>query len=122
MAGSYFQRNRAIPCRPGGGLCSELQTAVREQVPVRVIVFDDRTLSLIRVKQQQRGYATRGVAMGATKWDHIGAAFGVATRTVADESALTAALGETEDLRGPVLIAAQIAADTYDATIRALRG
>jgi acetolactate synthase-1/2/3 large subunit len=108
-----------------GGLLmcvAELRTAAREQVPVRVIVFDDQTLSLIKVKQQQRGYATRGVAMGTTKWEHVGAAFDVPTRVAADEASLTAALQETAGHRGPVLIAAQIAADTYEATLRALRG
>ena len=108
-----------------GGLLmcvAELRTAAREQVPVRVIVFDDQTLSLIKVKQQQRGYATRGVAMGMTRWEHIGAAFDVPTRVTTDDASLTAALCETLTHRGPVLIAAQISADTYEPTLRALRG
>ena len=50
-----------------GGLLmcvAELLTATRERLPIRVIVFDDAALSLIEIKQRQRGYETRGVAMG----------------------------------------------------------
>lgn len=108
-----------------GGLLmclAELQTAARERVPVRVIVFDDGALSLIEAKQRQRGYAIRGVSMGETRWEHLGAGFGVPVRTACDESSLRAALRDTVGDTGPVLIAARIAAQAYLPTMRALRG
>lgn len=108
-----------------GGLLmcvAELLTATRERLPIRVIVFDDAALSLIEIKQRQRGYETRGVAMGRIDWDAVGRGFGVTVRQAADEAALSRALEETRGASGPVLIAARIAADTYGATMQALRG
>jgi acetolactate synthase-1/2/3 large subunit len=101
---------------------AELLTATRERLPIRVIVFDDAALSLIEIKQRQRGYETRGVAMGRIDWDAVGRGFGVTVRQAADEAALARALEETRGDSGPVLIAARIAADTYGATMQALRG
>jgi acetolactate synthase-1/2/3 large subunit len=108
-----------------GGLLmcvAELLTAARERLPIRVIVFDDQTLSLIKVKQQQRGYGVRGVVMGRTHWAAVGTGFGVTVREAADEATFADALAETVDHPGPVLIAAQIAVETYEPTLRALRG
>jgi acetolactate synthase I/II/III large subunit len=126
IGAALLDRDRPTVAFTGDGgllMCvAELLTAVREQAPVRVVVFDDSTLSLIKIKQTQRGYDTRGVVMGHTQWAAVGRAFGVTVREAADEVALAEALQTTIDEPGPVLIAAQIAAETYEPTIRALRG
>ena len=52
-----------------GGLlmcAGELLTAVRERLRVITIVFSDASLSLIDIKQRQRGFASSGVSLG--KW------------------------------------------------------
>jgi acetolactate synthase-1/2/3 large subunit len=74
-----------------GGLLmctAELHTAAREQLPLRVIVFDDHTLSLIKIKQVQRGYHTNGVDIGAIHWIALGEAMGMPAFQVSNESAL----------------------------------
>jgi acetolactate synthase-1/2/3 large subunit len=108
-----------------GGLLmcvAELRTAARENLRVRVIVFDDRDLTLIRMKQVQRGYRTDGVSMGEVDWCAVAGGLGVLAREAADEASLAAALSETAHHPGPVLIAARINPATYVEIMRALRG
>jgi acetolactate synthase-1/2/3 large subunit len=108
-----------------GGLLiclGELRTAARERVPVRVIVFDDNVLSLIRIKQLQRNYPTESTLNGDVNWAAVGAGFGIPALEVRTEPELRAALRDTCGESGPVLIAAKITADNYPATMRALRG
>jgi acetolactate synthase-1/2/3 large subunit len=108
-----------------GGLMmcvSELRTAARENLAVRVIVFDDRDLTLIRMKQVQRGYREDGVSMGSMDWRAVAEGFGVCGRVAEDEESLDAALRETRDHRGPVLIAARIDPATYVDLMKSLRG
>ena len=108
-----------------GGLLiclGELRTAAREGLQVRVIVFDDSVLSLIRIKQLERHYPTESTFSGEVDWAAVAAGFGVVAREARTEDELRTALNETRHHAGPVLIAAKITADTYPATIRALRG
>jgi acetolactate synthase-1/2/3 large subunit len=108
-----------------GGLLiclGELRTAARERVPVRVIVFDDNVLNLIRIKQIQRDYPTESTFNGNVNWAAVGDGFGIAAMEVQTEQELRTALRDTRGHNGPVLIAAKINGDTYPATMRALRG
>lgn len=108
-----------------GGLLmclAELLTAARERARVRVVVFDDGALSLIQVKQEQRGESPHGVQMPGTDWSAVGRGFGITVREASDDATLAQVLEETVTEPGPVLIAARIAAETYGPTLRALRG
>ena len=108
-----------------GGLmmCTgELRTAAREKLRLRIIVFQDNALSLIKVKQEQRGYRTDGVSIGEIDWGLVASGFGVKGCRAVNENELRSCLRETADYPGPVLIAARISEDAYGATIRALRG
>jgi acetolactate synthase I/II/III large subunit len=115
----------AVAFTGDGGLLmclGELQTAARESLPLRIIVFDDGELSLIKIKQVDRGYQPIGVSIGAIDWKAVGAGLGVLSVTANNEETLKACLRETADHPGPVLIAAKITPETYRATIRVLRG
>jgi acetolactate synthase-1/2/3 large subunit len=108
-----------------GGLLmclAELRTAARERLPIRVIVFDDGQLTLIKLKQVQRGYRTDGVTIGDIDWHAAAGGLGVPAFTVCDEEALRRCLRETALREGPVLIDARINPAVYAETIRALRG
>jgi acetolactate synthase I/II/III large subunit len=108
-----------------GGLLmclGDLRTAARESLPLRVIVFDDGELSLIKVKQIQRGYQPIGISIGEIDWKSLAASLGVLGLTASNDEALMACLAETVTHPGPVLIAAKITADAYQPTLRALRG
>jgi len=108
-----------------GGLLmclGELRTAARERLPLRIIVFDDNVLSLIKIKQIKQRYQTSCVNIGEIKWADLASSMGALGRTATNEDELFACLRETLDHAGPVLIAAKISEDTYPETLRALRG
>ena len=108
-----------------GGLLmclGELRTAAREKLPLRVIVFDDGELSLIKIKQAKRGYSSDGVTIGATDWQAVGRGLGILAMDAADEASLHHVLRHTHGHDGPVLISAKVAADAYPDAIRVLRG
>ena len=99
----------------------ELRTAARENLPLRILVFDDGDLSLIRVKQEQRGYRTGATAIGDIDWTALAQSLGVTAFTSATEPALAAALERSADVAGPVLIAAHVNAGVYRETLQVLR-
>jgi acetolactate synthase-1/2/3 large subunit len=108
-----------------GGLLmclGELRTASREALPLRIIVFDDGELSLIKIKQVQRGYQPIGVSIGALNWNALGQGLGVLAVTATNGDELKKHLRDTSREAGPVLIAAKINPGPYQATIKALRG
>jgi acetolactate synthase-1/2/3 large subunit len=126
IGAALLDRSRPVVAFTGDGgllMClGELQTAAREEVPIRIIVLDDRALSLIRVKQLQRGYAPEGTALGAVHWRAVGSGLGVVAHHVHTATTLRATLAETASHPGPVLIAATVSPAVYPETIRALRG
>jgi acetolactate synthase-1/2/3 large subunit len=126
IGAALLDRHRPVVAMTGDGgllMCvAELKTAVREKLPVRVIVFDDSSLSLIRIKQEERGYQPRGVDIGRTDWRAVGAAFALPAFTADSETGLERALTECDHIVGPVLISATIDASGYPETMRHLRG
>jgi len=126
IGAALLDRTKPVIAFTGDGgllIClGELRTAARESVPVRVIVFDDNVLNLIRIKQIQRDYPTESTFNGNVNWAAVGDGFGIPAMEVRTEQELRTALRDTRDHNGPVLIAAKITGDTYSATMRALRG
>jgi len=126
IGAAFLDTSRPVVAFTGDGglmMCTgELATAARAALPLRIIVFQDNELSLIKVKQEQRGYRTDGVSFGCIDWTGVASGFGVTARVAANENELQSVLRETADIRGPVLIAARISGESYAATIRALRG
>jgi acetolactate synthase-1/2/3 large subunit len=123
---ALLDRSRPVVVFTGDGglmMCSgELATAAREKLPLRIVVFQDDALSLIKVKQEQRGYRTDGVSIGEVNWASVAGGFGVTARNTVTEAELRSSLRETAEHPGPVLVAARITEKTYARTIRALRG
>jgi len=108
-----------------GGLLmclGELKTAARERARIRVIVLDDGALSLIRIKQEQRGYSTHGTGLGPVDWCAVATGLGVAAFRADSTAALRMVLADSADQPGPVVIAATVSPAGYPATMRALRG
>jgi acetolactate synthase-1/2/3 large subunit len=108
-----------------GGLLmclGELRTAAREDLPLRIVVFDDGVLSLIRIKQMHQGYATDGVSVGDIDWASLGKGLGVRALVAESEDGFREGLRATADYPGPVLIAARVNPDRYPDTMRVLRG
>src|SRR5262245_24582521 len=126
IGAALLQRDAPVVALTGDGgllMCAgELLTAVREQLRVITVVFNDRSLSLIDVKQRQRRLAPAGVALGDVAWARIAEGFGMAAHAAATETELADAVQRALDHRGPSLIDARIDPATYPATLRAIRG
>ncbi len=117
MAAKLVDPNRPVVAFIGdGGLgmyLGELETAVRLQLGIIVVVFVDNTLRLVQMNQQRRGYLAHGVDFGAIDFVKVAEAVG-AHGTVVDsvagcEDAVQKALGTT----GPVVVAAHINPERY---------
>lgn len=108
-----------------GGLlmcAAELRTAAREGLPVKTVVFDDASLSLIRIKQEQRGYEPLGVDLQGVDWPRLGEAFGVTSFRATNEAELLLCFEAADKIPGPALIAAKVDGTSYQETMRRLRG
>jgi acetolactate synthase I/II/III large subunit len=106
-----------------GGLqmCSgELETLARLGCHVTVIVFNDRTLSLIKAKQRDRGHGgANAVEFTRTDFALLAQAMGVPARHVETEAALREALAEP--VTGPLLVDVRVPADAYRQVIDVTR-
>jgi acetolactate synthase-1/2/3 large subunit len=126
IGAALLERDRTVVALTGDGgllMCmGELATAVREQLKIIVIVFNDASLSLIEIKQQARKLAPAGVALGAMDWAAIARGFGAAGFSAHDDSTLDRALDDAIAAGGPAVIDVKIDRSNYGATMKAIRG
>jgi acetolactate synthase-1/2/3 large subunit len=116
---------RVMALTGDGGLLmclAELGTAAREKARITVIVFNDRSLSLIEIKQQKMGYPRAGVALDGIDWQSAAATFGVPAWRARNDDEMARAVEETGRLDGPALIEAVVDPSSYPETLRAVRG
>ena len=100
---------------------AELQTAQREDLPIIILVFDDREIGLIRVKQEIKGIPLHGVRLGGVDWEKLAQSFGADGITVETEQALSNALGAAVGSRRTTVIGVRIDLSGYVAQFNALR-
>ena len=120
-----YPEQRVLGFTGDGGfmmVASELETMARLRLPITVIVFDDAALSLIEVKQEQRGYTGAPMRYAGPDLTALARSFGVAARTVTDEPGFTAALVAAQGERGPAVIDARIDPSGYRAMLEIVRG
>ena len=100
---------------------AELQTSVKENLPITVVVLDDEEIGLIRVKQEIKQIDRYGVGIGGIDWESLAQGFGangIVVSTEADlQSAITASLASTKTN----LIAVKIDGSCYVDQFNALR-
>lgn len=116
---------RVIAFTGDGGLkmcIGELATAVQYQAPVTVIVFNDGALTMIDLKQQQRGMATAGVRWPRTDFAVVARGFGCTAWRVSTRAEYDAALAEAAKTLGPTLIDVVLGPGGYAAQLKAMRG
>ncbi len=101
----------------------EIETAVRYQLRVIVVVFNDATLSLIKIKQHPAGQGgAEAVGYGPVSFAAAATAMGAAAASVADVAALAAALAQALSRDGPTLIDACVDPVSYPAVMDLTRG
>ena len=100
---------------------AELQTSVREKLPVIVVVFDDEEIGLIRVKQEIKGIPRHGVGIGGVSWQALAEGFGADGVVVETEHQLGDALQAALRTGRTTVIAARIDGSAYVDQFNALR-
>lgn len=113
-----------VYCFVGDGglqMClGELETLARLGLAVTVVVFNDSTLSLIKVKQDpQRQGGASAVEYAPTDFAAVARGLGVPGHRVEDEKTLRRLLAEP--VEGPVLLDVRVHADTYRRVIDVVR-
>jgi acetolactate synthase-1/2/3 large subunit len=115
---------RRVACFAGDGglgmVLAELETLARLQLPVTVVVFDDATLTLIKLKQTEAHGGAAAVGYGPVDFAGVATAMGVPGTAVDDVPSLRRALARPGS--GPRLVDARIDAAAYPHVIRTIRG
>jgi acetolactate synthase-1/2/3 large subunit len=115
----------AIAFTGDGGLfmcLAELSTAVQQGARVVTIVFNDGALSLIDIKQQQRGLAPRGVRWERPDFAAVMRGLGGRGYRVDDEAGYREALAAAFAGEGPALVDVVVDPSGYGDQLKALRG
>lgn len=95
-------------------ILGELATLRDLKLAVPVVVFTDRSLALIELKQRQRGLRNLGVDFDRTDFAALGDAMGGHGVTVKDRAALTSALKAALEADTFTLISAEFDRKAYD--------
>lgn len=113
-------------CRPDTPVCcvlgdggflmtvGELATAVREKLPIVIVVFTDNDLALIRIKQERKQNPIYGTPVRAEGTIGGPSLFGVPVTVARDPAEFRAALEAGFAAGGPVIVEALLDSREYD--------
>jgi len=87
-------------------MVGEMATAQRLGLHVVFVLMTDRSLSLIRIKQERKGFAEYGTPLYGDKYKSARTFFGVPVLTASDEPAYGKALKKAFAMQGPVIVEA----------------
>jgi acetolactate synthase-1/2/3 large subunit len=109
MAARLAFPDRPVLCTIGDGgfgmTCAEIETCVRERLHFMTVVYNDSSLSLIHVAQQNRNHLPYGVDHGSVDFATVAKGFGAWSRRVSSMAELEAAVDEGRGVRDrPVVI------------------
>jgi acetolactate synthase-1/2/3 large subunit len=91
----------------------DLETAVREDLPIVVVVFNDRWLNMIKLQQDRRGARRIGTAFAESDFATVARGLGFESVRVDSEAALDAALQQALASDRPWLIDALVNPEGY---------
>ncbi len=91
----------------------ELETAVRLQLPLVIVVFVDGCLSLVRMGQERKGYPPVGTSFQNPDFIQVVRAFGADGGVVESAEECEAAVGRAFASKGPFVIEAHINPSAY---------
>jgi len=100
---------------------AELQTAAKENLPITIVVWDDREIALIRLKQELKGIPKFGIELGGIDYEKLAAGFGADGVHVETEHQLGDALQAAAKSGRSTVIAARIDGSCYVDQFNALR-
>ena len=108
LGASAADRNRQVIAFCGDGgltmLLGDLLTAVAYHLPVKLIVFDNGRLGMVKLEQEQGGLPEFGTELTNPDLAAVARAMGLSGRRVADPAELSGAVQEALATPGPVLL------------------
>jgi len=126
IAAQLVRPEQRAVCFTGDGgfmmVAAEMETAARLRLPITVIVFNDAALSLIEIKQEQKGYAGASMRYAGPDLAALARSFGVTSWSVTDEAGFTSAFMAALRAPGPTLIDARIDPSGYRTMLEIVRG
>ena len=126
IAAQLVHPHRRVICFTGDGglmmVAAELETVARLGLPIVIVVFNDEALSLIEVKQEQKGFEGVSMRYAGPDLRALARAFGLRAFTATDEATLHQALIGAQTAPGPALIDARIDASGYRRMLEIVRG
>jgi acetolactate synthase I/II/III large subunit len=115
-----------VACTGDGGLgmtLAEIETAVRLRLRIVVIVFNDATLSLIKIKQRPAGQGGgEAVDYGPVSFAGVATAMGAAAAVASTEAELATGLDAALHRDGPTVIDVAVDPACYPAIMELSRG
>lgn len=125
MAARIAYPDRPVVAFAGDGsflmAIAEMQTCVRENLPIIVVVLDDGELGVMRVRQDMKNLPRYGTALGGIDWEHLLKGFGATGIAVDTENALGDALNAAIKSKQTTVIAARLDTSGYIDQFRLLR-
>jgi acetolactate synthase I/II/III large subunit len=100
----------------------ELETAARHGAHMTTVVFNDASLSLIRIKQEAKRFFDRPLNFSETSFSAMASALGAYGVEVEDGDSLGAELVAASRRPGPSLIDVRLRGDEYGEMVRRIRG
>ena len=108
LGAQALDRSRAVvACCGDGGLMmllGDLRTAVTYRLPVRVVVFNNGRLGMVKLEQEQGGLPEFGTELDNPDIAAVAAAMGLASRRVTEPASLDEAVAWAMGQEGPVLL------------------
>ena len=100
----------------------ELETAARLKLAPVIVIFDDGTLGMIRIKQQGRKYAREGVDLAQTDFVRLAESFGGVGWKVNTLEEFDTAFGKALESDRLHVIDVRVDADVYASHFKPIRG
>lgn len=103
-----IDRDRTVVSLSGDGglmmLLGDLRTAVSYHLPVKIVVFNNGSLGMVRLEQEQGGLPRFGTDLDNPNFADVAASLGLASRRIEDPKDLDDGLKWAMDHDGPVLV------------------
>ncbi|MFQ5830612.1 MAG: thiamine pyrophosphate-dependent enzyme, partial [Candidatus Methylomirabilia bacterium] len=126
IAAQLAYPSRRVVCLAGDGgllmVAAELETAVRLRLPIVIVVFNDRALSLIQVKQEQKGYGSSEMSYTGPDFAPLARSFGMPAFEAETEEEFRSAMSQALAAGAPALVDARIDASGYRQILETIRG
>jgi len=127
IAAAIARPDKRTYCFVGDGglgmVLAELETVVRLDLPITIVVFNDSALSLIQIKQKAEGHGgSNAISYRLSDFAAIARAYGLDATNISSIDELEAAVQDNLDHPRPILLDIQLDASGYPYVMDVIRG